>query len=80
MQPLTVCLDAMVPVNPRVRIAYKYHGLAETDEPENEAERFSLYMTTPRLTLMPYTIIESKIVVVGASDCGVGFLESLVYG
>ncbi|CAL7938183.1 unnamed protein product [Xylocopa violacea] len=75
--PLTICLNRMVPVNPRQRIEYKYSGFVETDEPEEETEPFSLFMTTPRLAMIPSSIVESKIVVVGASDCGVAFLEHL---
>ncbi|XP_076759809.1 cilia- and flagella-associated protein 61 [Xylocopa sonorina] len=78
--PLTICLNRMVPVNPRYRIEYKYSGFVETDEPEEETEPFSLFMTTPRLAMIPSSIIESKIVVVGASDCGVAFLEHLALG
>ncbi|XP_043526432.1 cilia- and flagella-associated protein 61-like [Frieseomelitta varia] len=79
--PLTICLNSMIPVKPRKRIEYKYYGLVETDEPdEQKDEPFSLFMTTPRLAMMPRSIIDSKVVVVGASDCGVAFVEQLAFG
>ena len=71
----------MIPVKPRKRIEYKYYGFVETDEPdEQKNESFSLFMTTPRLAMMPRSIIDSKVVVVGASDCGVAFVEQLAFG
>ncbi|KOC59239.1 Uncharacterized protein C20orf26 [Habropoda laboriosa] len=79
-QPLPICLKIMVPVSPRQRIQYEYRGCVETDQLEEEPEPFSLFMTTPRLAMMPVTIVDSKIVVVGASDCGVAFLEQLAFG
>lgn len=70
----------MVPVCPRRRIDYKFHGYVERDEPKTEVERFSLFMTSQRLTGIVNAIIDSRIVVVGASDCGIAFLEQLVFG
>ncbi|KAK1125027.1 hypothetical protein K0M31_006364 [Melipona bicolor] len=79
--PLTICLNSMIPVKPRKRIEYKYYGSVETDEPEElKNEPFSLFMTTPRLAMMPRSIVDSKVVVVGASDCGVAFVEQLAFG
>ncbi|XP_026674181.1 cilia- and flagella-associated protein 61-like [Ceratina calcarata] len=78
--PLTICLKGMVPMHPRQRIVYKYHEFEETDEPQQETEPFSLFMTTPRLSMIPVTYVDSKIVVVGASDCGVAFVEQLAFG
>ncbi|XP_034179175.2 cilia- and flagella-associated protein 61 isoform X2 [Osmia lignaria lignaria] len=79
-QPLAICLNAMVPVCPRRRIDYKFHGYVERDEPKTEMERFSLFMTTQRLTGVVNAIIDARIVVVGASDCGIAFLEQLAFG
>lgn len=76
-----MCLNALIPLKPRQRIEYKYNDiLLETDEPETETEFFSLFVTTPRLAMVPKAIIDSKVVVVGASDCGVAFLEQLAFG
>lgn len=70
----------MAPVRPRRRIEYKYHGFEETDEPMKRTECFSLFMTSPRIALIPKPIIDSRVVVVGASDCAVAFLEHLIFG
>ncbi|XP_076395466.1 cilia- and flagella-associated protein 61 [Megachile rotundata] len=79
-QPLAICLHGMYTVCPRRRIDYKFRGYIETDEPEDATESFSLFMTTPRLAGTMTAIIDTRIVVVGASDCGVAFLEQLVFG
>ncbi|XP_043265617.1 cilia- and flagella-associated protein 61-like [Colletes gigas] len=79
-QPLATCLDAMVFVNPRQRIEYKFHGCAETDKPKTTSEPFALFMTTPRLANLGHFIVDAKVVVVGASDCGVAFMEHLALG
>ncbi|XP_076235027.1 cilia- and flagella-associated protein 61 [Calliopsis andreniformis] len=77
-QPLATCLSAMILVSPRQRLPYKFFDYTETDEPESPGEYFSLFMTAPRLTMLNNLLIDTKIVVVGASDCGVSFLEHLV--
>lgn len=41
-------------------------------------ERFSLLMMYPRLSYLRNPTVDVKIVVVGASDCGISFLEHLV--
>ncbi|XP_012344888.2 cilia- and flagella-associated protein 61-like [Apis florea] len=79
--PLAICLTVMIPVYPRRRIKYRYRNLIETDrKPKEETESFSLFLTTPRLSMMLGNIVDSKIVVVGASDCGVAFVEQLALG
>ncbi|XP_017758133.1 PREDICTED: cilia- and flagella-associated protein 61-like [Eufriesea mexicana] len=79
--PVLMCLNALIPLRPRQRIEYRYSDvLVETDEPEAQTEFFSLFITTPRLAMVPKLIIDSKVVVVGASDCGVAFLEQLAFG
>lgn len=70
----------MILVNPRRRLEYKFCGYAETDEPKTESEYFSLFMTTPRLATLGNPLIDTKVVVVGASDCGVAFAEHLALG
>ncbi|XP_076629845.1 cilia- and flagella-associated protein 61 [Colletes latitarsis] len=79
-QPLATCLDAMVFVNPRQRIEYKFRGYVETDKPKTTNEPFALFMTTPRLAILDHFIVDTKVVVVGASDCGVAFMEHLALG
>lgn len=79
--PLAICLTMMIPVYPRRRIKYRYRNLIETDrKPKKETESFSLFLTTPRLSMMLSNTVDSKIVVVGASDCGVAFVEELALG
>lgn len=79
--PLAICLTVMIPVYPRRRIKYRYRNLIETDRKlKEETESFSLFLTTPRLSMMLGNIVDSKIVVVGASDCGVAFVEQLALG
>lgn len=81
MHPLAICLTVMIPVYPRRRIKYRYRNLIETDrKPKKETEPFSLFLTTPRLSMMLGNIVDSKIVVVGASDCGIAFVEELALG
>ncbi|KZC15008.1 Uncharacterized protein C20orf26 like protein, partial [Dufourea novaeangliae] len=79
-QPLAICLTAMVHVRPRRRIEYRFRGLTETDEPDTNREPFSLFMTTPRIITSGNLIFDTKIVVIGASDCGVAVLEQLAFG
>lgn len=81
MHPLAICLTVMIPVYPRRRIKYRYRNLIETDrKPKKETEPFSLFLTTPRLSMMLGNVVDSKIVVVGASDCGIAFVEELALG
>lgn len=67
-------------VSPRQRIEYKFYNYAEIDEPETPDEYFSVFMTTPRLTVFDNLLVDTKIVVIGASDCGIAFLEHLALG
>ncbi|XP_053977113.1 cilia- and flagella-associated protein 61-like [Hylaeus volcanicus] len=62
-QPLAICLNAMIFVNPRRRIEYKICGYVETDEPKTEEESFALFMTTPRLAMLGNFIVDAKVVV-----------------
>ncbi|KYM93723.1 Uncharacterized protein C20orf26 like protein [Cyphomyrmex costatus] len=85
--PLISCLNDMIPVDPRGQAKYEFPIVRENSnscENNTKGERddvayngFSLFMTSPRLVTMPRTIIDSRIVVVGASDCGIAFAEYL---
>ncbi|XP_018339954.1 PREDICTED: cilia- and flagella-associated protein 61-like isoform X2 [Trachymyrmex septentrionalis] len=85
--PLVSCLNDMIPVNPRRQAEYEFPIIQEnfnSSENNTKCERndvandeFSLFMTSPRLAMMPRTIIDTRIVVVGASDCGIAFAEYL---
>ncbi|XP_043500796.1 cilia- and flagella-associated protein 61-like [Polistes fuscatus] len=84
-QPLVSCLNTMVPVNPRRRIEYKFCDCLSTNNMTDEISKnnnklFSLFMTTPRIATIPNKIIDTKIVVVGGSDCGIAFVEFLALG
>ncbi|XP_076650286.1 LOW QUALITY PROTEIN: cilia- and flagella-associated protein 61, partial [Halictus rubicundus] len=79
-QPLPICLNSMVHVQPRRRIEYRFRGLVETDQPKTVSEPFSLFMTTPRMLSDTSLVHDTKIVVIGASDCGVALLEHLAFG
>lgn len=83
MHPLVSCLDDMIPVNPRKQAEYKFPIISENlDSCENDVrnkdnDKFSLFLTSPRLAMMPRVIIDMKIVIVGASECGIAFAEYL---
>lgn len=85
MQPLVSCLDDMIPVNPRRQAEYKFPVISENfnscendvKNKENDNNGFSLFVTSPRLAMMPRVIIDMKIVIVGASECGIAFAEYL---
>ncbi|EZA59327.1 hypothetical protein X777_15972 [Ooceraea biroi] len=86
---LVSCLSDMIPVNPRRQANYKFPITLENidnsgtntegkkDYDDSDKDRFSLFVISPRLAMMPRTIIDMRIVVVGASDCGVAFAEYL---
>lgn len=85
MHPLVSCLDDMIPVNPRKQAEYKFPIISENlDSCKNDIknedygnDRFSLFITSSRLAMMPRVIIDMKIVIVGASECGIAFAEYL---
>ncbi|XP_011864945.1 PREDICTED: cilia- and flagella-associated protein 61-like [Vollenhovia emeryi] len=82
MLPLVSCLNDMIPVDPRGQAQYGFPIILENlANCENNAKRddgrFSLFITSPRLATMPRVIIDARIVVVGASDCGIAFVEYL---
>lgn len=87
MHPLVSCLDDMIPVDPRRQAEYRFPIISENvDSCENDAKteetnksRFSLFLTSPRMAMMPRVIIDVKIVIVGASDCGIAFAEYLTF-
>lgn len=86
MHPLVSCLDDMIPVDPRRQAEYRFPIISENlDSCENDAKteendnRFSLFLTSPRLAMMPRAIIDMKVVIVGASECGIAFAEYLAF-
>lgn len=79
----------MIPVDPRRQARYQFplplkpidnsggNTKDKKDHADNDNDTFSLFLISPRLAMIPRTIIDMKIVVVGASDCGVAFAEAL---
>ncbi|XP_011691947.1 PREDICTED: LOW QUALITY PROTEIN: cilia- and flagella-associated protein 61-like [Wasmannia auropunctata] len=91
MYPLIACLNDMIPVDPRRQAEYEFPIIRdndlnncsennikdERDDADERNDEFSLFMISPRLAMMPRTIIDTRIVVVGASNCGIAFTEYL---
>lgn len=87
MYPLVSCLNDMIPVDPRGQAEYEFPIILENHDnceisakgkrDDDDNGRFSLFMTSPRLATMPRVTIDARIVVVGASDCGIAFAEYL---
>ncbi|XP_065899995.1 cilia- and flagella-associated protein 61-like isoform X2 [Dysidea avara] len=75
-------LSAFVSVRPRRQIEYPNEGLdvnAPTSEVLKKMEPFALYHTSRKLSMEPKVMVNHRIVVVGASDTSVAFLEALVF-
>lgn len=74
----------MIPVSPRRRIKYYLDNYSETRPADfvtqDMRDQFALYMIIPRVSSLPKIDINVRVVVVGASDCGLSLLESLVFG
>ncbi|XP_063727763.1 cilia- and flagella-associated protein 61-like isoform X1 [Symsagittifera roscoffensis] len=79
---LVTCLGEMVPVRPRRQISYPLHmlhGNVPSERVLRETHPFALYSLNRKLVLEPKIAINARIVVVGASDTSLAFLESLVF-
>ncbi|XP_054580431.1 cilia- and flagella-associated protein 61 isoform X2 [Eptesicus fuscus] len=79
---LTSALHYLVPVRPRRQIVYPLEKLginAPSKEVSKELLSYALYHTNRKLTLEPKITVNARIVVVGASNVGISFLETLVF-
>ncbi|XP_064599733.1 cilia- and flagella-associated protein 61-like [Liolophura sinensis] len=79
---LVSALHDMVPVRSRRQIIYPLEELGENAPSKRvlaERESYALNHINRKLVLEPKVIINARIVVVGASDVGIAFLETLAY-
>ncbi|XP_032909792.1 cilia- and flagella-associated protein 61 isoform X2 [Catharus ustulatus] len=79
---LTSALHYMAPVRPRRQIVYPLRELganAPSEQLSADQPKYSLNHTNRRLVLESKVCINTRIVVVGASDVGISFLETLIF-
>ncbi|NWV86635.1 CFA61 protein, partial [Dasyornis broadbenti] len=79
---LTSALHYMAPVRPRRQIVYPLEELgvnAPSEQVSKDQLKYSLNLTNRKLVLESKVCINTRIVVVGASDVGISFLETLIF-
>ncbi|XP_075269803.1 cilia- and flagella-associated protein 61 isoform X2 [Opisthocomus hoazin] len=79
---LTSALHYMVPVRPRRQIVYPLEELginAPSEQVSKDQLSYSLNHINQKLVLESKASINTRIVVVGASDVGISFLETLIF-
>ncbi|NWX48175.1 CFA61 protein, partial [Steatornis caripensis] len=79
---LTSALHYMVPVRPRRQIVYPLEELginAPSEQVSKDQLSYSLNHINRKLVLESKVSVNTRIVVVGASDVGISFLETLIF-
>nr|XP_031360161.1 cilia- and flagella-associated protein 61 isoform X1 [Lonchura striata domestica] len=79
---LTSALHYMAPMRPRRQIVYPLQGLginAPSEQVSKGQLNYSLNHINRKLVLESKVCINTRIVVVGASDVGISFLETLIF-
>uniref|UniRef100_A0A670K7K1 L-amino-acid oxidase n=1 Tax=Podarcis muralis TaxID=64176 RepID=A0A670K7K1_PODMU len=79
---LTSALHYMVPVRPRRQIVYPLEKLginAPAKEVSKDQVKYALNHFNRKLSLEPKVSVNARIVVVGASNVGISFLETLTF-
>ncbi|NWV13265.1 CFA61 protein, partial [Ptilonorhynchus violaceus] len=79
---LTSALHYMAPVRPRRQIVYPLEELgvnAPSEQVSKDQLSYALNHTNRKLVLESKVSINTRIVVVGASDVGISFLETLIF-
>uniref|UniRef100_A0A670Y9B6 L-amino-acid oxidase n=1 Tax=Pseudonaja textilis TaxID=8673 RepID=A0A670Y9B6_PSETE len=79
---LTSALHYMVPVRPRRQIVYPLEKLginAPSKQVSKDQLKYALYHFNRKLSLEPKVSVNCRIVVVGASNVGISFLETLIF-
>ncbi|XP_023289412.1 cilia- and flagella-associated protein 61 [Orussus abietinus] len=79
--PLVCCLNVMVPVMPRnpIRFNFEQNPISHPESSDLKCpEKFSLFMLTAQLASIRTLTVNTRIVIVGASNCGLALMEYLV--
>ncbi|XP_039181802.1 cilia- and flagella-associated protein 61 isoform X2 [Crotalus tigris] len=79
---LTSALHYMVPVRPRRQIVYPLEKLginAPSKQVSKDQLKYALYHFNRKLSLEPKVSVSCRIVVVGSSNVGISFLETLIF-